>query len=157
QNFCGMCGAPLLPGMVTEPEPRITEVPEAPMAETYLTEPVPPQRPAPEPIYSRAPESRLPVEPRYEAEPQYVEETQELNMEGLLTRGLLCDRRQGAAERREPAREMPRATTQSMIYADDPPAAITEPLPSFREQRAERSERRPVARESDVDWLRERQ
>jgi len=149
QNFCGMCGAPLLPGMTTEPEPRITEVPGPALTETILTEPVPPARSAPEPIYSRAPESRIPVEQRF-----IEDDTQELNLEGLLTPGLLFDPRQSGAERREAAREMPRATTQSMIYADDPPAAISEPLPSFREQRPER---RPVAREADVDWLRDRQ
>jgi hypothetical protein len=157
QNFCGMCGAPLLPGMTAEPEPRITEVPEPAVTETILTEPVPPARMAPEPIYSRAPESRIPVEQRFGDEQRFGEgDTQELNLEGLLTPGLLFDPRQSGSERREAAREreMPRATTQSMIYADDPPAAISEPLPSFREQRPER---RPVAREADVDWLRDRQ
>ena len=150
QNFCGMCGAPLLPGMVAEPEPRITEAVESAPAETMLTAPIYPERPAREPVLSKPP---------VEHERFVEEETQELNLEGLLTPGLLFDPRQSGTERREPARDMPRAeapraTTHSMIYADDPPAAIAEPLPSFREQRPER---RSAEREPDIEWLRERQ
>lgn len=157
QNFCGMCGAPLLPGMATEELPRITEAEEPARREPMPRDSMRTDPAEADPFFEGE---------RIEREPARAvpEATRELNLEGLLTPGLLFDPSQRTPERREPAREAPRteaqwATTQSMIYADDPPAAIAEPLPSFRERapRERTPEPQRAERHADVEWLREKQ
>jgi hypothetical protein len=149
QNFCGMCGAPLLPGMATQELPRITEVPDRAPVESVMTD-----ADRADPFFDSEPIERQPID----RERTVPETTQELNLEGLLTPGLLFDPNQRVPDRREPMRDAPRtqtqwATTQSMIYADDPPPAIAETLPSFRERAPER---RVVESPAEIDWLRER-